>query len=182
MTGPLDEHAHGARRLQDKVSIITGAGQGIGAATARRFAEEGAVVVLADQLEAGIALVKDELEASGVQVTQFLGDLSDWDTCNRLMAEAVECFGRIDVLVNNVGGSVRHQPFEEFTEAQMHQEMDRSFWPTMYCLRAVLPHMLAQGSGSIVNLGSTAVDGILRGPTQQPRGLLWRSPRQWPKR
>jgi dihydroxycyclohexadiene carboxylate dehydrogenase len=172
MTGPLDERAQGARRLQNKVSIITGAGQGIGAATARRFAEEGAVVVLADQAEAGIARVKDELEAHGTQVDQFLGDLSDWDTCHRLMAETVERFSRIDVLVNNVGGSVRHQPFEEFTEAQMHQEMDRSFWPTMYCLRAVLPQMVAQSSGNVVNLGSTAVDGILRGPYSAAKGAV----------
>ncbi len=61
MTTPLDPRAAGARRLQDKVSIITGAGQGIGAATARRFGQEGAIVVIADQVEEGAARVQGQL-------------------------------------------------------------------------------------------------------------------------
>lgn len=172
MSDLIDEGAKGARRLIEKVSIVTGAGQGIGAATALRFAQEGAILVLADQVSTGVAKLKDQLEQEGVQASTFLGDLSDWDTCHRLMEETVGTYGRIDVLVNNVGGSVRHQPFEEFTYAQIHQELDRSFWPTIYCMRAVFPHMLSQGSGSIVNLGSTAVEGILRGPYSAAKGAV----------
>ena len=170
MTSRLDPRAAGARRLQDKVSIITGAGQGIGAATARRLGAEGAIVVLADRVEQGVARVNEELEADGIQSVVFLGDLSDWDTCHRLMDETVERFGRVDILVNNVGGTIRSREFWHFTKEQIDQEMQRSFWPTMYCMRAALPHMLAQEHGAIVNLGSTAVHGILRGPYAAAKG------------
>ena len=86
------------------------------------------------------------------------------------MAETVERYGRIDVLVNNVGGTIRSQEFWLFTKEQIDQEIQRSFWPTMYCMRAVLQYMVEAGSGSIVNLGSTAVNGIHRGPYASAKG------------
>ena len=101
-SSPLDERAAGARRFVDRVSIVTGAGQGIGAATARRLGAEGAIVVIADLSEAGAQRTRDMLEDHGVQTMVFLGDLSEWDTCHRLMDETLERFGRIDVLVNNL--------------------------------------------------------------------------------
>jgi dihydroxycyclohexadiene carboxylate dehydrogenase len=170
MTTTLDSRASGARRLQDKVSIVTGAGQGIGAATARRFGEEGATVVLADRAEEGVTRLSADLDAHGVPNMVFLGDLSDWDTCHRLMEQTIDRFGRIDVLVNNVGGTIRSQEFWHFTQDQIEQEMQRSFWPTIFCMRAVLPHMVDRRGGAIVNLGSTAVHGILRGPYAAAKG------------
>ena len=170
--GPLDERAAGARRLQDKVSIITGAGQGIGAATARRFGEEGAIVIVADLSEKGASRTRDTLESHGVQTTVFLGDLSDWDTCHRLMDETVDRFGRIDVLVNNVGGPYRSQEMWDFTKEQMDEDMQRNFWPTMFCMRAGLRHMVAAESGAIVNVASSAVRGILRAPYAAAKGAV----------
>ncbi len=131
MSGSLDERAAGARRLVDKVSIVTGAGQGIGAATARRLGEEGAIVVVADMLEEGANRTRDALEGHGAEAMVFLGDLSDWDTCHRLMDATMDRFGRIDVLVNNLGGPYRSQEMWDFTEEQMEQDMRRNFWPTM---------------------------------------------------
>jgi dihydroxycyclohexadiene carboxylate dehydrogenase len=170
MDETLSPRAAGARRLQDKVSIITGAGQGIGAATARRFGQEGATVVVADISDKGAARTRQELESHGVPTNGFVGDLSDWDTCHQLMDDTVHRYGRIDVLVNNVGGTIRNQEFWNYTQEQIDQEMQRSFWPTMYCMRAALPHMVAAGSGSIVNLGSTAVHGIHRVPYAAAKG------------
>ena len=77
MDETLSPRAAGARRLQDKVSIITGAGQGIGAATARRFGQEGATVVVADISDKGAARTRQELESHGVPTNGFVGDLSD---------------------------------------------------------------------------------------------------------
>ena len=170
MNASLDERAAGARRLRDRVSIVTGAGQGIGAATARRFGEEGAIVVVADLSAEGASRTRDTLESHGVQTVAFVGDLSDWDTCHRLMDETMERFGRIDVLVNNVGGAIRGQELWHFTKEQIDQEMQRSFWPTMYCMCAALPYMVAAERGAIVNVGSTAVNGILRGPYAAAKG------------
>ena len=170
MVTPVDTRPAGARRLEGRVSIITGAGQGIGAATARRFGAEGAVVVIADKSKAGAERTQKQLEEHGVRTMVFLGDLSQWDTCHRLADEVVSRFGVIDILVNNVGGAIRSQWAWEFTEAQIKEEMERSFWPTLYCMHAVLPHMLRQGKGNIVNLGSTAVNGILRMPYAAAKG------------
>ena len=170
MSSPLDERAAGARRFVDRVSIVTGAGQGIGAATARRLGAEGAIVVVADMSEAGASRTRDTLENHGVETMVFLGDLSEWDTCHRLMNETLERFGRIDVLVNNVGGPYRSQYMWEFTEEQMYQDMRRNFWPTMFCMHAALAHMVAVESGAVVNVASSAVRGILRAPYAAAKG------------
>lgn len=166
----LDDRAAGARRFVDRVSIVTGAGQGIGAATARRLGQEGAIVVIADLSEEGATRTRDTLEGHGVQTMVFLGDLSDWDTCHRLMDETVERFGRIDVLVNNLGGPFRSLYMWEFTEEQMYQDMRRNFWPTMFCMQAALSYMVAAGSGAVVNVASSAVKGILRAPYAAAKG------------
>ncbi len=86
------------------------------------------------------------------------------------MAAAVEAFGRIDVLVNNVGGAIRMRPFAAFEPEQIDAEIRRSLMPTLYCCHAVLPAMLAQGSGTIVNVSSNATRGIRRVPYSAAKG------------
>jgi NAD(P)-dependent dehydrogenase (short-subunit alcohol dehydrogenase family) len=86
------------------------------------------------------------------------------------MAAARNRFGRIDVLVNNVGGAINFKPYVEFSEPQIEAEIRRSLMPTMWCCRAVLPFMIEQRGGVIVNVSSAAARGIQRIPYSTAKG------------
>ena len=103
----LDPRAAGGKRLQGKIAVVTGSGQGHGRATARRFVEEGASVMIVDRHQPGAERVRDELRAYGGQAETFIGDISSHEVATSLMETARERFGRIDILVNNVGGAFR---------------------------------------------------------------------------
>lgn len=166
----LDARAAGAKRFLDRVAIVTGAGQGIGRAVAFRLAEEGATVVVVDRADAPARDVVGKLLSHGVVATALVGDLSRFEEATRVMSETRAAFGRIDVLVNNVGGTIWMRPFWHYAEAQIRAEVDRSFWPTVWCCRAVLPHMLEAKRGAIVNVGSNAPRGIYRVPYAASKG------------
>ncbi|PRF64456.1 1,6-dihydroxycyclohexa-2,4-diene-1-carboxylate dehydrogenase [Burkholderia multivorans] len=159
----------GRGRFAGKTAVITGAAQGIGRAVALAMAAEGAHAVLLDRSEI-VLDVRDELLAAGHRATALLADVEKYPDCQRAMAEAQALDGRIDVLVNNVGGTIWVQPFAYYSEAQITAEINRSLFPTMWCCHAVLPHMLAQGGGSIVNVSSTATRGIYRVPYSAAKG------------
>ena len=166
----LDSKAAGARRLKDKVCIITGAGQGIGRAAAKRLGQEGGKIVVAERVEPAAARVVGELREHGVDAAPAIVDVSTLAGAEQLMALALERFGRIDVLVNNVGGTIWIKPFHLYTEAQVHQELERSLLPTLWCCRAVLPIMMKEKAGSIVNIGSQSPRGIHRLPYAASKG------------
>ena len=170
MTDKLDPRAAGARRMQDKVCVITGAGQGIGRATARRLGQEGGKIVVADRIDETATRTTDELLAHGVEAVKTIVDLSTYEGSETLMAEASAAFGRIDVLVNNVGGTIWMKPFHLYTEKEVEMELERSLMPTLWSCRAVLPIMMEQKSGSIVNLGSQSVRGLYRLPYASSKG------------
>ena len=170
MTDKLDPRAAGARRMQDKVCVITGAGQGIGRATARRLGQEGGKIVVADRIDETATRTTDELLAHGVEAVKTIVDLSTYEGSETLMAEASAAFGRIDVLVNNVGGTIWMKPFHLYTEKEVEMELERSLMPTLWSCRAVLPFMMEQKSGSIVNLGSQSVRGLYRLPYASSKG------------
>lgn len=86
------------------------------------------------------------------------------------MAEAQKQYGRIDVLINNVGGTIWAQPFEHYTPEQIEKEIQRSLFTTLWCCRAVLPHMLQQKGGVIVNVSSVATRGLMRVPYGAAKG------------
>ena len=144
-------------RLKDKVIVITGgAGAGIGQTSARRFAEEGAHVVISDTHEkrthqAAESIAKD----FAVQTLPVLCDVRERDQVENLMKQAVEKFGRIDGLMNNAGINVLSDCVD-MTDEQWSLVIDVCLRGTFYCVRAVLPTMISQGSGSIVSLASTA--------------------------
>ena len=164
MADVLDAKASGARRFEGQVAVITGAGQGIGAATARRLAQEGAAVVVGDMVEASSQRVCDELREFGAEAAYCLGELSKWENAQRLMAFAQEQFGKIDVLANVAGGTIWFQSFQYYTPEQIQAEIDKSFWTAAWCCRAVLPCMIEQQSGAIVNVATHAVTGAFRVP------------------
>ncbi len=164
MADILDSKASGARRFEGQVAVITGAGQGIGAATARRLAQEGAAIVIGDMVEESSQRVCAELHEFGAEADYCLGELSKWENAEKLMAFARERFGRIDVLANVAGGTIWFQSFQYYTPEQIQAEIDKSFWTAMWCCRAALPCMIEQQSGAIVNVATHAVTGAFRVP------------------
>lgn len=157
----IDDLAAGGKRLMGKVCIVTGAGQGIGRATARRFAAEGARVVIAERIEASAKETAAQLTGAGVEARAIIVDLGRISEVDRLMRETVDAFGRIDVLVNVVGGTIWWQPYHEYSEEQVLLELERSLFTTLWCCKAVLPIMIAQKQGAIVNFGSSVTRGGL---------------------
>jgi NAD(P)-dependent dehydrogenase (short-subunit alcohol dehydrogenase family) len=140
-------------RLKDKVAIITGAGQGIGAATARRFSQEGARVVIAELNPKTGDAVAAELRANGNEAIAIQTDVADQESVNRMMAAAVEHFGPPDVLVNNAGIAVFADPLK-LSDEDWRRCFAVDLDGVWYCCRAALPHMLERGRGSIVNIAS----------------------------
>jgi dihydroxycyclohexadiene carboxylate dehydrogenase len=156
-------------RFSNQVMIVTGAAQGIGRGVALAAAAEGAQLVLADRSPL-VHETAQEASALGAQVTVAEVDLETWAGAAALAARAIEDYGRIDILVNNVGGTIWAKPYQEYEEAQIEAEIRRSLFPTLWCCRAVLPAMIAAQAGTIVNVSSVATRGIYRVPYSAAKG------------
>jgi dihydroxycyclohexadiene carboxylate dehydrogenase len=156
-------------RFEGKVLVVTGAAQGLGEAVATRAAREGGAVALVDRSDL-VQEVAEKLAGEGAQTIGLVADLERYLGASTAMAAARNRFGRIDVLINNVGGAINFKPFVEFTETQIEAEIRRSLLPTMWCCRAVLPSMVQRGSGVIVNVSSAAARGIHRIPYSAAKG------------
>ena len=156
-------------RFDGKALVVTGAAQGLGEAVATRAAREGGAVALVDRSEL-VYEVAEKLASEGAQTVAFTSDLEQYMGAATAMAAARNHFGRIDILINNVGGAINFKPFVEFTEDQIVAEIRRSLFPTMWCCRGVLPIMLAQGRGVIVNVSSVATRGLNRVPYAAAKG------------
>ncbi len=140
-------------RLKDKVCIVTGSAGGIGWATALRFAREGARVVVAD-LDAQLVTQRaGEIEAAGGQVMGLRLDVTDRATMDALCVAVLARWGRIDVLVNNAG-ITRDARLAKMTDAQFDDVIAVNLKGVFECTQAVLPAMLAQGSGVVINASS----------------------------
>jgi len=155
-----------ADRFRDKAIVVTGAAQGIGRGVASRAVAEGARVLLVDRAD----FVEGVATEAGVGACAFVCDLETSAGAAAAMAEARRLFGRIDILINNVGGAIRMRPFGEFEPDQIEAEIRRSLFPTLWCCHAVLPIMLETGGGTIVNVSSNATRGIHRVPYSAAKG------------
>ena len=155
-------------RFAGKVVLVTGAAQGIGERTARRIHAEGGVLVLADRSEL-VKELADELAARSPAVA-VTADLEHHEGAESLVQQALSAFGRIDVLINNVGGAINFKPFTEFTPAEVRAEIDRSLMTTLFSCHAALPAMVSRGRGVIVNVSSAATRGIHRIPYSAAKG------------
>lgn len=152
-------------RFKNKIALVTGAAQGIGLRVAQRLAAEGARLVLVDRSE-----LVYELEALPNQPLLLTADLEQYVECARVMNAAVQHFGRLDILINNVGGTIWAKPFEHYEPQQIEAEVRRSLFPTLWCCHAALPFMLGQGSGAIVNVSSIATRSLNRVPYGAAKG------------
>ncbi len=138
-------------RLENKVSLITGAGSGMGRATARLFAQEGAQLVLNDVDQEGLEKVLAEVgreKSRGV-----IGSVAQEETAHRLAQEAINAFGRVDILVNNAGVHLARD-ITEMTVEEWDRLMDINLKSMFLCCKHAIPHMLRQKKGAIVNLAS----------------------------
>lgn len=156
-------------RFTDKVMVITGAAQGIGRRVAERAAAEGARLALVDRADLVQEVVAGLVE-QGVDAIAVQADLETWEGAEQVMDRSLEHFGRIDILINNVGGAINFKPFTEFSATEISAEITRSLMPTLWCCRAVLPTMVEQGGGVIVNVSSAATRGIHRIPYSAAKG------------
>ena len=149
--------------LRGKTAIITGASRGIGAAAAHHFAGLGAHVVLAARSSGAIEKLAAEIAASGGQAIAVACDVSDWDQVRALIDTANREFGSADILINNAGVIDPIARIADSEPDQWSQVVDINLKGVYYGIRAVLPYMLDQGSGTILNISSGAATGSLEG-------------------
>ena len=159
-----------SNRFKKKVAVITGAAQGIGKRVAEKMAKEKGTLVLVDRSELVHDVAKDIASSTKMDVLSLTADLEKFAECQRVMDAAVDRFGRLDILINNVGGTIWTKPFEHYAEAEIEAEVRRSLFPTLWCCRAAITHMLANGKGSIVNVSSIATRGVNRVPYGAAKG------------
>ena len=141
-------------RLDNKVAIVTGGNSGIGEATAKRFAAEGAQVVITARREMELLRVANEIAAAGGQCDYIPGDVTLTEDVENVVRRTIERFGRIDILVNNAGIGDRHTRTVNVTDTFWDEILDTDLKGVMRFCRAVLPHMEQAGKGSIVNVAS----------------------------
>ncbi|MBL0063868.1 MAG: SDR family NAD(P)-dependent oxidoreductase [Bacteroidetes bacterium] len=147
----------------EKVVVVTGASSGIGRSLAIEFARNGYNVVAAARKVDQLETVKKDIEKAGGKALIVATDVSKESDCERLMAETMATFGRIDVLINNAGISMR-AVFEKTDLNVIRQLMDINFWGTVYCTKYALPHLL-KSKGSVVGISSIAGKKGLPGRT-----------------
>ncbi len=157
-------------RFDNKVVIVTGAAQGIGRAVALQMAAEKACLLLVDRSDI-VHEVAQEAEAAGAsQVQVVTADLEKYPECCRVADACIDHYGRIDILINNVGGTIWAKPYEAYEEDQIEAEVRRSLFPTLWCCHAVLKPMQTQQAGVIVNVSSIATRGLNRVPYAAAKG------------
>ncbi len=145
-------------RVQDRVAVVTGAATGLGRAIAQRLAEEGARLALADIDAAGLERTVAGIAAAGGQALGVAGDVTEEEPAKGLIAAAVERYGRLDILVNNVGGS-RPARIWDMTVEDWDFVLRLNLRSAFLCTRAAVPLMMKQRSGRIVCLSSGAREG-----------------------
>jgi dihydroxycyclohexadiene carboxylate dehydrogenase len=157
------------RRFEKKVVIVTGAAQGIGRGVALGVCAEGGTVLAVDRSPL-VREVVDEIVAAGGKAAAFEADLETFAGAQGMVNEALRLFKRVDVLINNVGGTIWTKPYDQYGEQEIEKEVRRSLFPTLWSCRAVLPFMVKKKKGTIVNVSSIATRSIHRVPYAAAKG------------
>ena len=142
--------------LSDKVVLVTGGSSGIGRAACLSYAKEGARVVLSARRAEEGEETAEMVRATGAEAVFVQGDVANAQDVEKMVATCVDTFGTLDIACNNAGIEGAITPFTEFTEKDFDQIMDVNVKGTWLCMQAELRQMIAQGGGSIVNIGSVA--------------------------
>ena len=140
--------------MKDKVVLITGGTSGIGKALAFAFGREGAKIAFSGRKQAGLDETSAELSAAGIDNLAIQADVSIEADCERMVQETVNKYGRLDILINNAGISMRAL-FEDLDLSVLRQVMDINFWGTVYSTKYALPY-IKQAKGSIIGISSIA--------------------------
>lgn len=145
------------KRFDGRVALITGAANGIGEASAHRLASEGAQVIIWDRDSQALAKAQREAEAADLAFDTDTVDMLEQPTIDTAVSRVIDKHGKIDILINNVGGSL-HVPFRflEQSDEDWQRVLEINIMPTVWTARSVIPHMQKAGYGRIVNLGSKA--------------------------
>jgi len=139
--------------LEGRVAVVTGAGRGIGAATARELSRAGAHVALLDRDAAGVTRTAEAIGIEGREALAFTNDITDSFAVERTLDRVVDEWGRLDILVNNAG-VLREASLTELTDEDLEESLDINLRGALVCTRAAVPHMLALGSGRILSATS----------------------------
>ena len=145
-------------RLRDRIALVTGAASGIGAATARRFAREGATVAINDAKPEGLDAVAGEIRAAGAKALVVPGDVTKKADCERLVQDVTRTFGRLDILINNAGIN-RDAMAAKMTEEQWDAVLSVNLKGTFLCAQAAFPGMRERAWGRVVNTSSIGALG-----------------------
>ncbi|MCG8353404.1 MAG: SDR family oxidoreductase [Chloroflexales bacterium] len=140
--------------LKGRIAIITGASGGVGYATARLFARQGAVVVAVARDRDRLEWLVGEIAAEGLQGVSLPTDVTDPVQVQRMVDQTMRLLGRIDVLINGVGAVLKLAPLEQFADADWNYIIQTNLTSIFYTTRAVIPHMKNQHSGTILNIGA----------------------------
>src|SRR5215469_1275708 len=141
------------KRLENRIAIVTGAGQGIGRAIALAMAREGAALVIADLSEANAGAVKREIERVGGKALALYTDISNEESVRGMIDATLNEYSRVDILVNNAG-IFPTSPVETMQEEEWDRVIGTNLVGTFLCSKAVVPHLLTQRSGRIISLTS----------------------------
>jgi NAD(P)-dependent dehydrogenase (short-subunit alcohol dehydrogenase family) len=156
-----------SKRLDGKVAIVTGGATGIGEAISKRFASEGAKVVVAGLPDDPVEEVAKEIAKAGGTAVAFAGDVSVWEVAQSCVATAVKEFGKLDILINNAGVFVETNYLTDYTEESFEYMLKNNVRTTFMMSKAALP-ALQKSKGNIVTTGSEA--GVLGIPQNAPYG------------
>lgn len=144
-------------RLDGKVAIITGGNSGVGAATAKLFAKEGAKIIISARREAQLEAVADEIRKAGGEVLPLCADISKPEDAERMVKTAVEAYGKLDILVNNAGVlDSGLKAIDNFSEDDINKVLSINTKGTMYMIKEASKEMAKNNAGSIVNVASVA--------------------------